>query len=89
MPKFLRKLTAEDYRRRGGGATKLDLTPYLDILSGLQLGEGADVSIDVGEKQRVVKRRFSIAAGQLGYTIKWRSAPLGQLRFQLAPKKMA
>ena len=89
MPRFVKKLSAEDYRRRGGGTTKLNLAPYLEILEGLSVGEGADVAIDDGEKQRVVKRRFSIAAGQLGYSIKWRSAAQGQLRFQLAPRKAA
>lgn len=86
MPKLVRKLSAEDYRRRGAGVPKLNLTPYTDILQGMSTGEGAEVALDEGERQRVVKRRFSMAAGQMGHAVRWKSAKEGHLRFQLIPK---
>jgi hypothetical protein len=65
----------------------LDLEPYFDILRGMSEGEGAEVALDSGEKQRVVKRRFSMSAAQNGQALKWRTAPEGHLRFQVVPKK--
>lgn len=86
MPQLVRRLSSEDYRRRGAGTPQLDLAPYNAILQGLTVGEGAEVSLEPGEKQRVVKRRFSMAASQGGHAIKWRTAPEGHLRFQLIPR---
>ena len=85
--RLVRRLTTEDYRRRGAGSPKLDLAPYTEILQGLSQGEGAEIALESGEKQRVVKRRFSMAASQRGHALKWRSAAEGHLRFQLVPKK--
>ncbi len=87
MPKLVKRLSHEDYRRRGAGTPKLDLTPYMEILDGLSEGEGAEVALESGERQRVVKRRFSMAASQAGHAIKWRSAADGHLRFELIARK--
>ena len=89
MPRLVRRLTTEDYRRRGGGTPKLDLAPYTDILNGMTEGQGAEVALEPNETQRVVKRRFSMAAKQAGHAIKWRTASEGHLRFQLMPEKTA
>jgi len=86
VPKLLRRLTSDDYRRRGAGTPQLDLAPYTEILHGLSVGEGAEVALEPNEKQRVVKRRFSMAASLGGHAIKWRTASEGHLRFQLIPK---
>lgn len=86
VPRLIRRLNSDDYRRRGAGTPQLDLAPYTEILHGLSVGEGAEVALEPTEKQRVVKRRFSMAASQAGHAIKWRSASEGHLRFQLIPK---
>lgn len=87
MPRMVKRLMREDFRRRGAGSPKLDLVPYTEILDGLSEGEGAEIALEPNEKQRVVKRRFSMAASQRGFALKWRTAPEGHLRFQLIPKK--
>lgn len=89
MPRLVRRLTSDDYRRRGAGTPQLDLAPYTEILQGLGIGEGAEVALEPNEKQRVVKRRFSMAASQAGFSLKWRTAVEGHLRFQLIPKMAA
>jgi len=89
MPRLVKRLTSEDYRRRGLTSPKLDLAPYTEILNGLSEGEGAEIALEANEKQRVVKRRFSMAASQRGFALKWKSATEGHLRFQLIPKKEA
>ncbi|MCL4544813.1 MAG: hypothetical protein M1118_09505 [Chloroflexi bacterium] len=86
MPKLVKKLSSADFRRRSTSATRVDLAPYLEILSGLAEGDGAEVQLDPNELQRVVKRRFSMAATQHGFAMKWRTAPDGHLRFQLMAK---
>ncbi|MGI8914286.1 MAG: hypothetical protein ACR2JY_10990 [Chloroflexota bacterium] len=89
MPQLHRRLNAADFRRRGAGTPQLDLAPYTEILQGLSIGDGADVVLEPNEKQRVVKRRFSMAASQAGHALKWRTAAQGHLRFQLIPKNPA
>jgi len=89
MPRLVRRLSSDDYRRRGAGTPQLDLAPYTEILQGLTVGEGAEVALEPNEKQRVVKRRFSMAASQAGFSLKWRTAAEGHLRFQLIPKSTA
>lgn len=89
MPRLVRRMNTDDFRRRGAGTPQLDLAPYTEILQGLSIGEGAEVALEASEKQRVVKRRFSMAASLAGYALKWRTAPEGHLRFQLIPKNPA
>ena len=89
MPRLVRRMNTDDFRRRGAGTPQLDLAPYTEILQGLSVGEGAEVALEPTEKQRVVKRRFSMAASLGGYALKWRTASEGHLRFQLIPKNPA
>jgi hypothetical protein len=87
MPNLVKKLNSSDFLRRSTSTTRVDLGPYLEILSGLAEGQGALIKLSEGETQRVAKRRFSMAASQHGFACKWRSAPEGHLRFQLVAKE--
>jgi hypothetical protein len=82
MPQLIRRIGTGDFRR-GPGVPRLDLQPYRGFLEDLTLGEGGILELEEGETQRVVKRRLSMAAAEQGASIKWRTAPAGQLRFQL------
>lgn len=65
----------------------MDLVPYQEIIADLGLGEGAEIELEEGEQQRVVKRRFSMAAGQRGQALKWRTLTKeGHLRFEVIAK---
>lgn len=71
-------------RGRGSAKTrKLDLTPYYEMVRGREVGEGGLLTMEPDEQQRTTKRRLTIAAHAQGFGVKWRSAPAGQLRFQL------
>jgi len=88
MPQLVRRLATADFsRRRGMGMAHLNLTPYREFLDGLPIGDGGILELEEGDHQRVVKRRLSMAAGERDASIKWRTAPRGQLRFQLVERK--
>lgn len=84
VPRLVKTLKAGDLQRRGGGTSKLDLELYSALLADLQVGEGAEIAVEPEEKQRLVKRRFSLAAARRGLGLKWRTPTKeGHLRFQL------
>ena len=88
MPRLVRRLATADFsRRRGMGLAHLDLTAYRGFLDGLPIGDGGVLELEEGDHQRVVKRRLSMAAGERDAAVKWRTAPRGQLRFQLVERK--
>ncbi len=84
MVKF-EPLGKDSFQRGRGNAKsrKLDLTPYLEMVQGREVGEGGMLTLEDEDQQRTTKRRLTIAAHQHGFGVKWRSAPAGQLRFQL------
>jgi hypothetical protein len=85
MPQLTTVLTAQDLSRPPT-IPRQDLTAYRDILAQVrgQAGVGGEVHLREGEQARTEKRRFSVAAKQLGVPLKWRKAGVGTLRFVLA-----
>ena len=84
MPQLARVLTQDDMSRREAGS-RMDLTPYLDIIQQVRSGGvGGEVELGDDESQRTEKRRLSIAAKQLGQELTWRRAGNGALRFVLS-----
>jgi len=69
--------------RPRGGAAPVDLTPYKRELEGKKVGEGAEVELEPGENPRVVKRRFSTAAKELGMSLRWRKARENTVKFAI------
>jgi hypothetical protein len=70
MPIAIRKLEAEEAARAFARAGRLDVGEYADALRGLRAGDAIAVSMD-HLSSRTLKRRFSLAAKQLGYRITW------------------
>jgi hypothetical protein len=70
MPIAIRKLDADEvahaFPRRG----QVDVGEYADALSELRPGDTVAVRLD-DLSSRALKRRFSLAAKQLGYRITW------------------
>lgn len=87
MVRLVKTMSQDELQRRRRSTTKIDLGPYRDILDGLSVGEGALIELEPGETQRVVKRRLTMTAGELGYAARWMSAPDHQLRFRLVERK--
>ena len=88
VPQLATVLTEDDLRRTGS-SVRMDLTPYLGLLETVraQAGVGGVIQLLEGERQRAEKRRFSLAAKQLGYALTWRKATEPDtLRFVLAPQ---
>ena len=84
MPQLARVLNQDDLRR-GDATSRMDLTPYLDIIERVRReGVGGELELGDGESQRTEKRRLSIAAKQLGQQLTWRRSGEGALRFVLS-----
>lgn len=86
MPRF-EKLTAEEVdalTRRRRVQPRLDLTEYIGLLGQLTPGEWARITLEEGETQRAIKRRFTMAAKMLRLEAKYRKSPEeGQLYVRL------
>ena len=85
MPSLNKVLQQEDLTR-GGGFTRMDLSPYIAIIESIRTegGVGGEVSLQAEESKRTEKRRLSIAAKQLGTKVTWRKGADGVLRFVLS-----
>ena len=70
MPIAIRKLEAEEAARAFARGGQLDVGEYADALRGLRAGDTIAVSLD-HLSSRTLKRRFGLAAKQLGYRITW------------------
>ena len=84
MPTISKVLTQEELKTEKPRAT-MDLAPYREIISTVasEGGVGANVELEPGESQRTEKRRLSLAAKEEGYSLVWRKADDGHLRFVL------
>ena len=63
--------------------TKVDLSPYREILLSIPEGGGLDVTLEDGESSRTIKRRFTTASKELGKKIAYRSTKEGNFRIVL------
>ena len=86
MARVRQVLTDEDFKREAPSA-RMDLTAELDTLSDIrnQGGKGAIIDLEKEDNVRSVKRRYSLAAKQLGLNLRWRTPPKGEnaLKFSL------
>lgn len=85
MPELTRVLTQEDLTS-ARGQTRMDLTPYMEIIDEVakQGGVGGELALGPDESQRTEKRRLSIAAKQRNLKLTWRKPREGGLRFVLS-----
>jgi hypothetical protein len=85
MPKLAKVLTEADLTS-ARGQTRMDLTPYMEIIDEVarQGGVGGEVQLGPDESQRTEKRRLSIAAKQRNAKLIWRKPRDGTLRFVLS-----
>ena len=70
MPIAIRKLEAEEVAHALPRRGQMDLGEYADALKELRAGEAIAVRL-ADLSSRALKRRFSLAARQLGYRITW------------------
>jgi hypothetical protein len=68
----IRKLSAEETAEVFPGRRGQDVSEYMAVLSELRSGDVAAVPLE-DLSQRSLKRRFSLAAKELGYRIRWSS----------------
>ena len=85
MPELTRVLTEADLTV-ARGQSRMDLTPYFEIIDQVtrQNGVGGELSLGPDESQRTEKRRMSIAAKQRDVKLTWRKPREGVLRFVLS-----
>jgi hypothetical protein len=85
VPSLSKVLQQEDMAR-GGHVTRMDLSPYIDIIESIRSegGVGGEVTLQADESKRAEKRRLSFAAKQLGTKLTWRKGTDGLLRFVLS-----
>ena len=85
MPELTKVLTEADLTV-ARGQSRMDLTPYFEIIDRVQeqQGVGGEIALSSGESQRTEKRRMSIAAKQRNVKLTWRKPREGALRFVLA-----
>jgi hypothetical protein len=85
MPKLAKVLTEADLAS-ARGQTRMDLTPYMEIIDEVarQGGLGGELALNDGESQRTEKRRLSIAAKQRNLKLIWRKPREENLRFVLS-----
>ena len=85
MPKLAKVLTEADLTS-ARGQTRMDLTPYIEIIEQVSRegGVGGELQLGSGESQRTEKRRLSIAAKQSSKKLTWRKPRDGTLRFVLS-----
>jgi hypothetical protein len=87
MPKLVASRGAEELRKQGR-ASNVDLGFYTNELEELQREGKVEGTWELvkDEKQRVEKRRFTLAARQLGLEIAWKKAGDREIRLVLAPE---
>ncbi len=85
MPKLAKVLTEADLTS-ARGQSRMDLTPYMEIIDEVsrQGGLGGELTLNSGESQRTEKRRLSIAAKQRNVKLTWRKPRDGGLRFVIS-----
>ena len=85
MPELTKVLTETDLASNRG-QSRMDLTPYFEIIDHIasQQGLGGEVALRDGESKRTEKRRLSIAAKQRDMKLTWRKSREGELRFVLS-----
>jgi hypothetical protein len=86
MPKLIASRSAEEFKTQIR-ASNIDLSFYIDELQELQTDGKVEGTWELLEEetQRVEKRRFTVAAKQMGLATAWKTAPEGELRLVLAP----
>jgi len=68
----LRKLRQEEAARAFPRSGQTDVSEYAAALRALKIGDSAEFALD-GLSSRAAKRRFGLAATQVGYLLKWAS----------------
>lgn len=87
MPKLIASRGADELRSQTR-ATNIDLSFYITELQELQADGKVEGTWELleGESPRVEKRRFTLAAKQLGLVTAWKTALERELRLVLAPE---
>jgi hypothetical protein len=87
MPKLIASRGAEELRSQAR-ASNIDLSFYIGELQELQKDGKVEGTWELleGETPRVEKRRFTLAAKQIGLTTAWKTSAEGEVRLVLAPE---
>ena len=87
MSVAVRKLDADEVERFFPRRSSAPQADYVNALSGLKPGDAAEAERD-GVTQRAFKRRLSLAAKHLGYTLKYAKQSEGEsVRFIVRPAR--
>lgn len=90
MPKFerLSKAEADELFRRRPPRPSIDLTEYVEFLKSLRAGAAGRITLQKDETSRVVKRRLTTAAKQIGRRLRYRKTDDAKLvLFRVAKSK--
>ena len=87
MPKLIASRAAEELRSQAR-ATNIDLSFYIEELQELQADGKVEGTWELlkGETPRAEKRRFTMAAKQLGLVTAWKKASGREIKLVLAPE---
>lgn len=87
MPVAVRKLETDEVERYFPRRSSAPQADYVNALSALKPGDAAEAQRD-GVTQRAFKRRLSLAAKHLGYTLKYAKHSEGEtVRFIVRPAR--
>ncbi len=68
----LSKLSVAELAAMKQRKPRLDLSEYINLLSGLKVGEGGRVELDKKEDPRKLKRHINLAAKEKNMKLRWR-----------------
>lgn len=72
MPVFQRLSPEQIALFRSRRENQDNLEPYQEFLKGMKVGDWGTLAPDEGENRRVVKRRLTVAAKEIGLTVRYR-----------------
>jgi hypothetical protein len=82
---ILRKLDNSEVERLNRRGNRVDLTPYINDLAGFAVGEWGMIELDADERVPTVKRRYTLAARQLGKALAYRRLRAAGIPFEVRP----
>jgi hypothetical protein len=84
MPIYRQILSPDELlKRRATKTTRVDLTPYVDYLSTIQVGYAGDLQLLPSENKPTIKRRVTMAATRIGKSVKYLRSGENELVFEM------
>lgn len=79
----VRKLASEEIARLRQRGVRVDLSPYMQALSELSIGEWGVIELESGDKVPTIKRRYTVAAKSQGKALVYKRLRQGTIPFEV------